>query len=129
MTKNSDPRVVEDFGAEWERFNQQGVSKKELFRQFEKYFQVFPWDHLPRQARGFDLGCGSGRWAQFVAPRVGQLTCVDASDRALKVAQDNLVEHTNCQFICASVDALPFEDETMDFGYSLGVLHQVPDSS
>lgn len=28
---------------------------------------------------GFDLGCGSGRWAFFVAPKVAKLHCIDRS--------------------------------------------------
>ncbi len=37
----------------------------------------FPWHTLPDEAVGFDLGCGSGRWARFVGRRVGRLFCVD----------------------------------------------------
>jgi ubiquinone/menaquinone biosynthesis C-methylase UbiE len=35
----------------------------------------------------------------------------------------------NCRFHLASVDALPLADNSMDFGYSLGVLHHVPDTA
>ena len=35
------------------------------------------------------MGCGSGRWAQFVAPRVKQLICIDPSE-AINVAKKNL---------------------------------------
>lgn len=127
--KNLDRAVVEDFGREWERFDQSSASAAELQRQFERYFAVFPWDRLPAGAHGFDLGCGSGRWAKFVAPRVERLACVDASDRALGVARRNLSASLNCSFHHASVDAIPFADGSMDFGYSLGVLHHVPDTA
>jgi SAM-dependent methyltransferase len=36
--------------------------------------------------------------------------------------------HSNCIFHCASVDAIPLADGSADFGYSLGVLHHVPDT-
>jgi SAM-dependent methyltransferase len=39
-----------------------------------------------------------------------------------------LSDFTNCIFHCASVDNIPLEDASMDFGYSLGVLHHVPDT-
>lgn len=39
---------------------------------------------------GFDMSCGSGRWAIKVAPRVGLLNCVDARQEALDVAKHNL---------------------------------------
>lgn len=125
---NIDTQVVDDFGDEWGRFDQVGVKREELQRLFEEYFSVFPWETLPPNARGFDVGCGSGRWAYFVSPRVGTLHCVDASVGALAVARTNLASRPNCEFHQASVDELPFANGSMDFGYSLGVLHHVPDT-
>ena len=87
---NADKRVIEAFGQEWSRFDQSAVASSELEAIFREYFAVFPWAHLPARAIGFDLGCGSGRWARFVAPRVGQLHCIDASHAALEVARRNL---------------------------------------
>jgi SAM-dependent methyltransferase len=125
---NLDPAVIEGFGQEWTRFDQSAVRQDELLALFETYFSVFPWEMLPANGTGFDLGCGSGRWAQFVAPRVGRLHCVDASAAALAVARKNLQAHSNCEFHCASVDAIPLPDGSADFGYSLGVLHHIPDT-
>lgn len=125
---NLDPETVRGFGDEWSRFDQTGVSDAELDGFFDRYFSIFPWEALPKDAVGFDMGCGSGRWAKRVAPLVGRLNCIDASAGALKVAKRNLQGHPNCMFSLASVDALPFEDGSMDFGYSLGVLHHVPDT-
>jgi ubiquinone/menaquinone biosynthesis C-methylase UbiE len=124
---NFDRATVDDFGREWQRFDQRGVSSAELRRMFEEYFAIFPWGNLPRDAAGFDAGCGSGRWAALVAPRVGWLHCVDASAEALAVAQKNLAGVGNVNFHAAAVDAMPLADDSMDFGYSLGVLHHLPD--
>jgi SAM-dependent methyltransferase len=126
---NLDDKTVEGFGEEWSRFDQVGLSDDELRAQFAKYFKVFPWDALPAGATGFDLGCGSGRWAKMMAPRVGTLHCVDASAAALKVAEKNLAGAPNIKFHHASVDAIPFADSSMDFGYSLGVLHHIPETA
>lgn len=125
---NRDNLTVEGFGEEWSRFTQAELSTNELETLFNTYFSIFPWATLPENASGFDMGCGSGRWAKLVAPRVGKLTCVDASEKALAVAQVNLTANKNCSFAHASVDHLPWPDGTMDFGYSLGVLHHVPDT-
>src|SRR6185436_9169403 len=95
---------------------------------FERYFAIFPWAALPGRARGFDAGCGSGRWAHFVAPRVGRLHCVDASPDALRVARANLAAHVNCEFHLSTIDSMPLPDDAFDFGYSLGVLHHIPDT-
>jgi len=125
---NLDASTVDSFGAEWTLFDQSGLKAEEAQRIFEQYFSEFPWQSLPANARGFDLGCGSGRWAKLVAPRVGELHCIDASAPALEVAKRNLRDLGNVTFANASVDAIPLEDGSMDFGYSLGVLHHVPDT-
>ena len=129
MTANIDSKTVEAFGQEWSRFDQTGATEAELQKVFEQYFSIFPWESLPRDAVGFDLGCGSGRWANFVAGRVGELNCVDASEEALAVAKSKLSHYPNVECILASVDSLPLEDASMDFGYSLGVLHHIPDTA
>ena len=127
--KNVDLRVVEEFGREWRRFDQRLISKAEAYALFMRYFAIFPWELLPEGARGFDAGTGSGRWARFVAPRVTTLHCIDASDTALRVAAANLVDCHNCLLHLATIDDMPLADESMDFGYSIGVLHHIPDTA
>lgn len=126
---NLDPSTVAGFGTEWQTFDQSGSPDAELDALFEQYFAIFPWSSLPSGAVGADLGCGSGRWAARVAPRIGTLHCVDASEQALAVARRNLATAPNCVFHAASVDAVPLPDEGLDFAYSLGVLHHVPDTA
>jgi hypothetical protein len=60
---NLDPETVASFGDEWARFDQSGMSDDEARKVFDEYFHVFPWVDLPADAVGFDMGCGSGRWA------------------------------------------------------------------
>jgi SAM-dependent methyltransferase len=128
LLSNVDVKTVAGFGDEWTTFDQSVLSQTELMSVFDQYFAIFPWEVLPQDAVGFDLGCGSGRWAKAVAPRVGTLHCIDPSDAAVRVAQKNLEGQANCRFHVAAVDDIPLEDGTMDFGYSLGVLHHVPDT-
>lgn len=125
---NIDPDTVAGFGEEWTVFDQSALSENELRELFSQYFRRFPWTELPPNAKGFDLGCGSGRWAKCVAPKVGTLHCIDASDAALEVAKRNLRETRNCEFHLSSVSQMPLKDGSMDFGYSLGVLHHIPDT-
>jgi ubiquinone/menaquinone biosynthesis C-methylase UbiE len=125
---NADPAVVESFGEEWHKFNQGGLPPAELQTIFNEYFSIFPWAELRPESEGFDLGCGSGRWARLVAPRVGRLHCIDASSTALHIAPQNLAGYDDCHFHCASVDAIPLPDGSADFGYPLGVLHHAPDT-
>ena len=125
---NFDISTVEGFGREWSKFNQQDLADAEIKRIFQDYFHIFPWNELGFHSVGADIGCGSGRWSGCVAPRVGLLHLVDASHQALNVARENLKKIPNLVFHHASVDTLPFEDNSLDFAYSLGVLHHVPDT-
>lgn len=128
MTANIDNEVVAGFGDEWSRFDQSALTEEELGRMFDNYFNIFPWDKLMPDAVGFDLGCGSGRWAKLVATRVGKLHLFDPSADALAVAKRNLVSTNNCEFAQAGADNIPLDDASCDFGYSLGVLHHIPDT-
>ncbi len=128
MTENIDKQVVAGFGDEWSRFDQSELSKDELEKMFDNYFNIFPWDKLSTESVGFDLGCGSGRWAKMVAPRVGTLHLIDPSADALAVAKRNLQAADNCEFHHAGVEEIPLENDSCDFGYSLGVLHHIPDT-
>jgi ubiquinone/menaquinone biosynthesis C-methylase UbiE len=128
MNSNLDAVTVEDFGKEWSRFDQSELDSAELLAQFNRYFSILPWDAIPENAVGFDLGCGSGRWALYAAELVGKLHCIDASEEALKVARKNLEGLANVELHHASVDSIPLPDGSMDFGYSLGVLHHIPDT-
>jgi ubiquinone/menaquinone biosynthesis C-methylase UbiE len=126
---NIDPKTVRGFGQEWSVYDQSQLDACDQRAMFAQYFAVFPWSNLPPGAVGFDLGCGSGRWAKLVALRVGTLHCIDASEDAITVAKRNLAEFPNCRFHLATVDRIPFPNDSMDFAYSLGVLHHVPDTA
>ena len=124
---NLDEKTVIGFEEEWCRFDQSAMSRQETERLFRNYFEIFPWRSLPSEAEGFDMGCGSGRWARLVAPRVGKLHCIDPSG-AITVARRALAECTNVVFHQASVDSSGLLPASQDFGYSLGVLHHVPNT-
>lgn len=125
---NLDERTVASFGSEWEKFDQASLGSEEHRRMFERYFQVFPWHRLPKEPEGFDMGCGSGRWAALVAPRVKRLNCVDPAEAALAVAQRKLAAFDNVRYFQASTETAPLPENSQDFGYSLGVLHHIPDT-
>jgi len=131
LPKNTDRATVEGFGREWTTFSQSegALSADDRRAMFDSYFAIFPWDLLPPNSTGADVGCGSGRWAMLVAPRVGQLHAIDPAADALAVARANLAGLGNVSFHQASVSALPLADASLDFAYALGVLHHVPDTA
>lgn len=125
--QNIDPKVVRDFGDEWNSYKQDTLPASDLEEEFENYFCLVDFDALPKNCHAADIGCGSGRWAKFVAPKVAHLTCVDPSS-AIAVARENLTAFDNVTFENTDIANLPFEDESLDFAYSLGVLHHLPDT-
>src|SRR6516162_5904303 len=130
LKSNIDPDVAAGFGYEWSIFRQSEAELSPADRAaiFNSYFHIFPWDELQPDAVGLDVGCGSGRWSAMVAPRVGHLHLLDASGDALAVARQNLAGTPNVSFHLASVDDIPLADGSLDFAFSLGVLHHVPDT-
>jgi ubiquinone/menaquinone biosynthesis C-methylase UbiE len=65
----------------------------------------------------------------LVAARVRHLHLLDASPAALAVARENLRGADNVSFHNASVGDIPLPDASLDFAFSLGVLHHVPDTA
>jgi SAM-dependent methyltransferase len=116
-------KVIKDFGNEWNEFNQSGLKTEELESNFLQYFNIFPLNELDLSKTGFDLGCGSGRWAKLIAPKVKTLNCIDPSQKALEVAKLNLQNFNNINFIAKQISEIEINSNTQDFGYCLGVLH------
>lgn len=128
QNQNVDQHVVEDFGKEWQTFNHSDLTIDQISKAFNQYFDIFPFEKINKYSAGFDMGCGSGRWAKLLAPNVACLTCIDPSPLALEQAKANLKEFKNVVFECSSVSDSQIEDGSQDFGYSLGVLHHVPNT-
>jgi SAM-dependent methyltransferase len=128
MRKNLDEHTAEGFDLIWKRYAQPESRAVEAGPSdaFDTYFSIFPIERLAG-AEGFDLGCGNGRIAVSVAPRAGFLHCIDPSAAGLAAAKQAMRHRDNVGFHQASVDSIPLADGTQDFGYSIGVLHHVPD--
>ena len=126
--KNIYEKIVEDFGEEWSTYNQSSITNEELKQAWNQYFEMFPFKELSNDAEGFDMGCGSGRWAKFVANKVHLLNCIDPSEKALNVAKRNLSNFSNIRYFNASVNDNILKENSQDFGYCLGVLHHIPDT-
>jgi len=129
--RNVDPDVARGFGKEWATFRQgeENLSRQQRELIFENYFRIFPWDLLPPDGGvGIDVGCGTGRWSMMLAPRVRHLHLLDVSPDALAVARENLKAANNVSFHANTVEELALTPQSLDFAFSLGVLHHVPDT-
>jgi ubiquinone/menaquinone biosynthesis C-methylase UbiE len=130
-SNNIDLRVARGFGREWSTFRQDEdhLSREQRQAIFDDYFGIFPWHLLPAGGGvGLDVGCGTGRWSVLVAPRVEHLHLLDPSAEALSVAKENLHGINNVSYHLESVAAIPLPPKSLDFAFSLGVLHHVPDT-
>jgi ubiquinone/menaquinone biosynthesis C-methylase UbiE len=131
MEDNLDLRVARGFGQEWSTFRQDSDYLSQQQRQaiFDDYFRIFPWHLLPPGGGvGLDIGCGTGRWSVLLAPRVEHLHLLDPSSEALDVAKQNLRHIHNVSYHLHGVAAIPLPSRSLDFAFSLGVLHHVPDT-
>ena len=126
--KNIDKKTVDGFGEEWSKYNQSSIPDEELEKTWNQYFDMFSFEELGNDSEGFDMGCGSGRWAKIVANKVHLLNCIDPSKKALNVAKRNLSNFSNIRYFNASVNDNILKENSQDFGYCLGVLHHIPDT-
>ena len=83
---------------------------------------------MPAEPIGADIGCGSGRWAEIILPKVGTLHCIEPSE-AFFVAEQKLSRFENVIMHHKSLESVALDDLSLDFAYSLGVLHHIPDTS
>jgi SAM-dependent methyltransferase len=123
---NISAETVESFGDEWEQFAT--FKDSELTDIGADYFDLVPESFLDGNRVALDVGCGSGRWTRLIAPRMKSVEAVDPSS-AVFVAQKNCAHLGNVRVSQASVANLPFERESFDLVFSLGVLHHIPDTS
>jgi SAM-dependent methyltransferase len=126
-----DEKTIEAFDANWsqragdaDRF---AAAAAEAERSFRAFFSIFPLDEVA-DGEGFELGCGSGRIAQHVARRVRLLHCIEPTTGGIEGARERMAALTNVAFHQAGVDDMPLAGGSQDFGYSVGVLHHVPDT-
>lgn len=110
------------------------IGSKEFFDELEKYrYQKLAY--LPKivefsKYKGkkvLEIGCGAGIDSLQFARAGAELTAVDLTPNALKLAQRNLEVHGyTATFVNANAEAMDFPDNHFDVVYSNGVLHHTP---
>ncbi len=120
-----DKKTVQSFGEEWQKFS--SFSEAEIKNIGDEYFDIVDESILNSNSIVLDMGCGSGRWSKYLAPNVKFIEAIDPSD-AIFSATKLLSNVNNIRTTQASSDNIPFNDETFDFVFSLGVLHHIPET-
>ncbi len=77
--------------------------------------------------KAIDLGCGAGNHAIYLAGRGFEVTGVDFSQAAIRIAKENAEKKgVKCNFLVADViDGLDKVSQTWDFAYDWGLLHHL----
>jgi SAM-dependent methyltransferase/uncharacterized protein YbaR (Trm112 family) len=119
---SNDP-VVEGFDDEWQRFAAVGTSDQSDV--FTMYFDLLPPERFVAGQTVLDAGCGAGRWAYEVASRGPRVIAIDLG-RSIEVARAN-TPHDRVACVQADVVALPLASGSVDWAYSVGVLHHTKD--
>ncbi len=74
-----------------------------------------------------DLGCGTGRTSEALAPHVGRLIAVDGSAAMLDAARRRLERSRNVEFHHSELERLPLDDSVLDAAVLFLALHHTPD--
>ena len=80
-----------------------------------------------RPCKALDLGCGTGNYAIYLASKGFEVTGVDLSPTAIRIAQENARKKgVRCHFIAADLlGDLKEVKETFDFAYDWELLHHL----
>lgn len=123
---NVDDKVVQDFGAEWIKFND--FKPQELEKIGKDYFDIVVGSSIiNNETIVLDAGCGTGRWSKVLCKKVKSIEAIDPSNAVL-AAKRLLKNEKNIRVSKASIDTIPFADNTFDLVMSIGVLHHIPNT-
>ncbi|MEP6674227.1 MAG: class I SAM-dependent methyltransferase [Ferruginibacter sp.] len=123
--ENMDEAVVHTFGEEWSKFSDH--SEESVRELGKEYFDIIDETMVNKNTYMIDIGCGSGRWTDYFTDKAAFIEAIDPS-HAVFTADCMLGKNKNVRITKASVDTIPWDDETFDFGMSIGVLHHIPDT-
>jgi len=106
-------------GAEWDRLRDELVGERR---------EVVPLLGLLDPAwEVADLGCGTGRVSELLAPFVGRVVAVDGSEPMLELARARLGRHPNVVVRGGELERLPIEESALDAAVLFLVLSVVAD--
>jgi SAM-dependent methyltransferase/uncharacterized protein YbaR (Trm112 family) len=115
-------RTLQSYSYQWRRF-------KQMLPHWERVFleSIHPVtrDFFPGKV-GLDAGCGFGRSLAYAAAYGAETIGVDLSE-AVESARANTRHLDTAHVVQGDIYHLPIREGSLDFAYSIGVLHHLPD--
>jgi uncharacterized protein YbaR (Trm112 family)/ubiquinone/menaquinone biosynthesis C-methylase UbiE len=118
----AEARTLTSYSYQWRKFKQMFPHWEEVFRESIK--PVTP--EFFRDKTGLDGGCGFGRSLYYAASYGARMIGLDLSE-AIEAARDNTRHLPNVHLVQGDIFHPPVRRRTLDFVYSIGVLHHLPD--
>lgn len=89
---------------------------------------LLKWAHLPKRASILEVGCGTGRVASYLSPKLKCKSYMATDMDPQMVAKSENQTRNDSKIICqmANICKLPFKDESFDAVIEMDVLHHVP---
>jgi len=118
----------DNFGMQWnmysktqlDSFSGQTISS-------DRFWNATGWDKKALKGKWvLDVGCGSGRFTEIALRAGAKVVALDYSS-AVDACYTNFKDHDNFHVIQGDIFELPFEKNTFEFVYCLGVLQHTPD--
>ncbi len=119
---NAERRTIKSYSYQWRKF-------KQMFPEWEQVFldTIAPLkkDFFPGKV-GLDAGCGFGRSLYYSAGYGAEMIGLDLSE-AIEAARENTRHLPNVHLVQGDIFHPPVRHGALDFAYSIGVLHHLPD--
>jgi uncharacterized protein YbaR (Trm112 family)/2-polyprenyl-3-methyl-5-hydroxy-6-metoxy-1,4-benzoquinol methylase len=119
---DAEERTVRSYSYQWRKF-------KQMFAEWEQVFldSVKPMTREFFNGRvGLDGGCGFGRSLYYAASYGAEMIGLDLSE-AIEAARENTAHFPNVHLVQGDIFHPPVRRQSLDFVYSIGVLHHLPD--
>ena len=119
---------ADNFGMQWNLFSKTQIDSFSGFNVSEKrFYSATNWIKSELSGKWIlDIGCGAGRFAEIALNSGANVVAIDYSN-SVDACYTNLLNHENLHLVQADIYSLPFQPETFDYVYSLGVLQHTPD--
>ena len=119
---------ADSFGPQWRSFATSQIDTDQIRESNLRFDSEIGWSENDIKGKSVvEYGSGAGRFVDIVSQRGAHLIIgLDATD-AVDAAQSNLQDRKNVLFVQGDIFLSPIRNNSVDFGYSIGVLHHTPD--